>query len=171
MKTRSKAIFPILRLADPDHPTLRKFWSEHWGADFMVVRGRVFRPDDLEGFIAVDGAEWVGLVTFYFEASVCEIMSLDSLRPGLGIGTSLIKVVEEVARQTGCQTLRLVTTNDNTHALRFYQKLGFELVALRRQAVNESRKIKPSISALGLDGIPIRDEIELELRLAPPDPV
>jgi len=31
--------------------------------------------------------------------------------------------------------------------------------------IEESRKLKSSISAIGIDGIPIRDEIELELRL------
>ena len=163
-------MFAMNRLADPDRPALRKFWAEHWGDDFMVVHGRLFRPDDLDGFIALDGTQWVGLITFYIEAIYCEILSLDSLRPGLGIGTALIRTVEKVALQAGCQSLRLVTTNDNTPALRFYQKLGFELVALRRQAVNEARQLKPSIPLLGLDGIPIRDEIELELRLAHPDP-
>jgi len=42
--------------------------------------------------------------------------------------------------------------------------------ALQRMAITESRKIKTSIPELGLDDIPIRDEIELELRLPPPNP-
>jgi ribosomal protein S18 acetylase RimI-like enzyme len=163
-------MFAIVRLEESDRPALRKFWAAHWGEDFMVAHGRIFRPDNLDGFIALDGREWVGLVTFYFEASFCEVLSLDSLRPGTGIGTALIKAAEKAARQAGCHTLKLITTNDNTPALRLYQKLGFELVALRRQAVNESRKVKPSIPEFGLDGIPIRDEIELELRLAHPNP-
>ena len=59
----------------------------------------------------------------------------------------------------------LITTNDNMHALRYYQKRGSELVAVHRGAVNESRKIKPSIPLTGMDGIPLRDEIELEMNL------
>ena len=56
-----------------------------------------------------------------------------------------------------------MTTNDE--ALRFYQRRGFRLSALRRGAVDDSRRrLKPQISAVGELGIPIRDEIELELR-------
>ena len=39
------------------------------------------------------------------------------------------------------------------------------LVAVHRGAVDESRKIKPEISLLGEYGIPIRDELELEMLL------
>jgi hypothetical protein len=52
------------------------------------------------------------------------------------------------------------------HALRFYQKRGFSLAAVHRNAVDEARrKLKPEIPIIGLDGIPIRDEIELEMAL------
>ena len=160
--------FSIVRLAESDRPALRQFWLTNWGDTIMVAHGQIFRPDELDGFIAVEGEEWVGLITFYFEADFCEVMSLDSLRSGSGIGTALIIAVTDLARQTAvCNTLKLITTNDNTRALRFYQKLGFELVAFYRQSIKESRKLKPSIPEFGLDGIPIRDELELELRLAP----
>jgi hypothetical protein len=65
----------------------------------------------------------------------------------------------------GCTRLWLITTNDNLHALRFYQKRGFMLVAVHRNAVEQSRKLKPEIPLYGKDGIPIRDEIELEMLL------
>ncbi|MGW8250920.1 MAG: GNAT family N-acetyltransferase, partial [Anaerolineales bacterium] len=57
----------------------------------------------------------------------------------------------------------LITTNDNLPALRFYQKRGFHLVALYPNALAESRRLKPEIPFKGLDGIPLRDEIELEM--------
>ena len=69
------------------------------------------------------------------------------------------------ARERGCRRLFLITTNDNLRALAFYQKRGFELAALRRGALNESRKLKPSIPLIGENGIPLRDEIELEMSL------
>jgi hypothetical protein len=43
--------------------------------------------------------------------------------------------------------------------------LGFHLAFVRLGAVDESRKIKPTIPAIGEYGIPVRDEIELELRI------
>jgi hypothetical protein len=59
----------------------------------------------------------------------------------------------------------LITTNDNLHALGFYQKRGFRLVAVHSNALAASRKIKPSIPDFGMHGIPLRDEIELEILL------
>ena len=60
----------------------------------------------------------------------------------------------------------MLTTNDNTGALRFYQRASFRLAALRPGAVDEARgTVKPSIPATGADGIAIRDEIDLVLDL------
>jgi hypothetical protein len=39
------------------------------------------------------------------------------------------------------------------------------LVAMHAGAVDEARRIKPGISAIGEYGIPIHDELEFELRL------
>ena len=59
----------------------------------------------------------------------------------------------------------LITTNDNLHALGFYQKRGFALVAVQPDALAQSRLLKPQISTTGMGGIPLRDEIELEILL------
>jgi ribosomal protein S18 acetylase RimI-like enzyme len=155
----------LRRLTADDRPRLRQFWIEHWGGEEMVSRGRIHRPEQLDGFVVEERDEWVGLLTFMIEAGECEITSLDSLREGRGIGSLLIKQAIDEARRQGCRRLYLITTNDNLHALGFYQKRGFELVAIYRGAVNESRKIKPGIPLIGMDGIPLRDEIELEIQL------
>jgi ribosomal protein S18 acetylase RimI-like enzyme len=155
----------IKRLHESDRPALRQFWKQNWGDDFMVAHGQIYTIEQLDGFVAVENKTWLGLITFIMTGKDCEIMSLDSLREGTGIGTALMKEVEKEALSLGCSRLVLVTTNDNTHALRFYQKHGFELAALRPRAIEVSRKIKPSIPLTGHNGIPIRDELELELRL------
>jgi hypothetical protein len=62
-----------------------------------------------------------------------------------------------------------MTTNDNLRALRFYQRRGLRLAALYPGAVEESRRLKPSIPLIGENGIPIRDELELELDLEAED--
>ena len=155
-----------VRRLTPEHlPRLRQFWIEHWGGEEMVSRGRIHRPEQLDGFVVEDGEEWLGLLTFVIEAGECEVTSLDSLREGRGIGSELIEQAIDEARTRGCRRLFLITTNDNLHALGFYQKRGFELVAIYRGAVNESRKLKPGIPLVGMDGIPLRDEIELEIQL------
>ena len=56
-----------------------------------------------------------------------------------------------------------MTTNDNTDALRFYQRRGFRIRAVRSGAVDDARRrLKPGIPAIGDHGIPLSDEIELE---------
>ena len=79
----------------------------------------------------------------------------------------MIGAVQLAAGQAGCRRLCVVTTNNNLHALRFYQRKGFVLSALRPNTTADTRKRKP-IPLLDEDGIPIRDEIEWELTLGPP---
>ena len=155
----------VRRLTPTDLPRLRQFWIEHWGGEEMIARGTVYHPEQLDGFVVEDENEWVGLITFFIRDDECEVTSLDSLLQGKGIGTLLIDKAIEEARAGNCKRLFLITTNDNLHALSFYQKRGFEIVTVYRGAVNESRKIKPSIPWIGMDGIPLRDEIELEIKL------
>ena len=156
---------PVRHMTRDDLPRLRQFWVEHWDGEEMITRGNIYHPEQLDGFVIEDGKEWIGLITFFVKDNKCEVTSLDSLREGKGIGTTLMNAVVVEARKQGCRRVFLITTNDNMHALRFYQKRGFELVAVHRGAVNESRKIKPSIPWTGFDDVPLRDEIELELLL------
>ena len=159
----------VCRRSGPqDLPYIQAFWREQWSAEFIVAHGEVYRPDGLEGFIALYGAEWVGLITYVCRGRECEVVFLNSLREKQGIGTRLIENVAAEARRAGCERLFLVTTNDNLEALGFYQKRGFELVSVHRAAVDEARKIKPAIPLIGLHGIPLRDELELEMGLPGP---
>jgi ribosomal protein S18 acetylase RimI-like enzyme len=107
----------------------------------------------------------VGLLTYAVRGEACEIVTLNSWAEGLGVGTALLAAARETARAAGCRRLWLVTTNDNLPALRFYQRRGFRLVAVHAGAVDEARKIKPQIPVIGLDGIPLRDELELAMEL------
>jgi len=153
------------RLAPDDLPRLRQFWIDYWGGEEMVTRGNVYRPEQVDGFVIEDEREWLGLATFIVTGDECEITSINSLREAQGIGTSLINTVVDEARKQNCKRVFFITTNDNLNALGFYQKRGFELVAVYRGAVNESRKIKPGIPLIGYNNIPLRDEIELEMKL------
>ena len=155
----------IHRLTANDLPRLRKFWQEHWGDDFVVAHGATFHPENVSGFIALDDNDWLGLITYTFTDTECEIVSLDSLREGEGIGRALTQKVVEEARANQCQRVHVTTTNENLRALGFYQICGFHLSALRADAVTESSELKPGIPEAGEHAIPIRDEIELEMIL------
>jgi DNA-3-methyladenine glycosylase I len=152
----------LRKLTPGDLPRLKQFWRAQWAGEEMIVHGEVFRPEQLEGFVNED---WTGLVTYVIGPTGCEIISMDSLREGGGTGSAMIEAVAAEASQRGCGRVFLSTTNDNLRALGFYQRRGFELVHVRRGAVNEARKLKPGIPLIGDNDIPLRDEIELELRL------
>lgn len=156
----------IVPLTEADRDWVERFWIERWGAPMVAGHGAVYRARDLPGFVAEVDGERVGLLTCHLDsAGNCEIVTIDSLRPARGIGTALIEAVVALARDRGCRRVWLITTNDNLTALRFYQKRGFVLVALHRNAVDAARRLKPEIPISGEHGIPIRDELELEYSL------
>jgi GNAT superfamily N-acetyltransferase len=158
--------YAIRPLNSDDSDWIARFMVEHWGSETVIAHDTTYHPADLPGFAAIQKNEVVGLVTYHIEGKQCEIVTIDSLKSNRGIGTALIEAVKDVAlAAAGCNRLWLITTNDNLHALRFYQKRGFALVAVHRNAVAESRKLKPEIPLTGNEGIPLRDELELEMML------
>ena len=82
-----------------------------------------------------------------------------------GKSAAVLRTIEGqwLAKCANCT--RFATTYDNLNALRFYQKRGCVIVSVHRNAVVKSRQLKPQIPLTGNDGIPLRDEIELEMIL------
>jgi len=152
----------IRPLNKDDRTWVASLLAEWWAGPKIVTRGKVHQADKLPGFIAWQKGEPAGLITYRINGNECEIITMNSLVEGKGVGSALIDAVKKVTTQFKCERLWLITTNDNTKALRFYQKMGFVLVAVYRNALEQSRKLKPEIPLTGHDGIPIRDEIELE---------
>lgn len=150
---------------DGDRAWVAALLKEYWASARIVTRGRVHEADHLPGFIAEVEDEPLGLLTYHIEDNQCEVVSLNSLREGLCIGSRLLDAAKEHAQAAGCRRMWLITTNDNLAALGFYQKRGWRLVAIHRDALEESRRLKPEIPRVGIDGIPVRDELELELSL------
>ncbi len=157
--------FQIRPLTPADKNWVSPVMVAEWGAEIVITHSEIFRPADLPGFAAFAGKELAGLVTYFIARNECEIITLNAWRQGQGMGAALIDATRQVAVRAGCIRLFLVTTNNNTHALHFYQKRGFIISAVRINAILESRKLKPQIPLQDEDGLPIRDEIELEMYL------
>jgi ribosomal protein S18 acetylase RimI-like enzyme len=151
-----------VRAAKPyDREAILAMLYERWGGETMVVRETIYHLADLPAFVAGDGDEIVGLVTYVPGGAAWEILSLDSLIERQGLGSALLARVERAAREGGASRVTLVTTNDNLEALRFYQRRGYRLMAVDSAAVDRARRLKPAIPAIGLHGIPIHDELTL----------
>jgi ribosomal protein S18 acetylase RimI-like enzyme len=152
----------IAPVQDKDRKWMTGLIKARWGEERVVTHGFAFRPPELPGFIAYQGQEKVGLLTYNIDHDSCEIITIDSLRPRREIGSKLIEEMKRFCQRSGCDRLWVITTNDNLDALRFLQKRGFVLVALHKNALEVSRVMKPIIPTIGREGIPLRDEIELE---------
>jgi ribosomal protein S18 acetylase RimI-like enzyme len=144
---------------------VRQTAAGEWGSDTVVVHSEVFRPHLLPGFVAESGGALVGFIAYRRMDDALEIVGLASTLRNIGVGTAMLQAAVEEARRSTCSRVWLVTTNDNLNALRFYQKRGFHIVAVHPNAVSAARAVKPEIPEVGDGGIPIRDEIELELTL------
>lgn len=163
--TEAGSIIEIHPLTDEDRLWAQQFIIDHWGDSIMITQGGTYYPHTLPGFIAALNDERVGLLTYAIKEDNCEIVTLDSTKPDIGIGTRLIEAVKQAAYAAHCKRLWLTTSNDNLNALRFYQKRGFSLIAVHRNAVDAARQQKPQIPCYGNDQIPLHDEIELEMIL------
>ena len=153
-------------LSTDDHHWVREVVARDWGSPLVISPGGLRDVSSLPGFVAVSQNEPVGLVTYEMhQSNDCEVVTLDSYLPSAGVGTALLDAVTDHAKNEGCARLWLTTTNDNTAALRFYQRRGWNLIALHRDILAEWRKLKPSMSLLGFDQIPMRHALELELRI------
>lgn len=138
---------------------------KYWRSTLLVSRGKVYHAEALPGFAALMDGKPVGLITYHIKKKNCEIITINSEIEKKGIASALIDAVKKKAISERCLRLWLITTNDNIEAIRYYQKRGFELAAFHRNAIEHSRKLKPSIPLTGKHGIPIRDEIEFEMML------
>ena len=58
--------------------------QEQWGAPLVVSRGQPHHVDRLPGFVALQGQDRVGLITYHVANRQCEIVTLNSLHPGQG---------------------------------------------------------------------------------------
>ena len=150
----------IMKISDVNRPEVRSFFKQNWGSDEMVISSGVYSCALLDGFICMsDSEEIVGLITYVIKGNLCEVISLDSILENKGIGSVLVETVEKEAREQGCITVQLFTTNDNIDALRFYQKRRYRIIAVLSDAVARARVNKPSIPFIGNHGIPIVDEL------------
>ncbi len=154
-----------LAITDLNRQKINGFIRDHWFTTEMVILGEIVDMTVVEGIAAMDGDEIVGLITYRVSGDTCEITSLDSLREGQGNGTALLEQVIAIAREMNCLKVSLITTNDNIHAIQFYQKRGFDLVRMHKDSIKAARALKPEIPLIGSNGIPITDELELEMLL------
>ena len=160
MGSQTVAVRP---LCDADLRWAERLLDAELGGRHQARRGELVDVLALPGLVAERDGVRVGLLTYRRAHGGAELEAIVTGERHAGVGTALVEAVRRELAGQG--RLWLVTTNDNLDALRFYQRRGFALVALRPGAVARGRALKSSIPAVGAFGIPLRDELELELPL------
>ncbi|MBD0384738.1 GNAT family N-acetyltransferase [Paenibacillus sedimenti] len=157
-----KQVKILAPLNENDKEWLKDLWLSEWGGEIMVSKGKKHHFQDLDSVIAWVDDVRVGAATYRIGIHDCELMSINSTVEGLGIGSNLISTVEQKVKQSGINRIWLIISNDNLDALKFYQRRGYRITAVYPNAIDEARKLKPTIPKVGYYDIPIHDEIELE---------
>lgn len=131
----------------------------------MIAHGCAYDAAKLPALLAEQDGVAVGLLTYSVADHALEVVSIDAVIPRGGVGSALLAGAADLARKAGARRLWLITTNDNLDALRFYQRRGMRITEVAPGALDASRALKPSIPLIGEYGIPLRDELTLELKL------
>jgi ribosomal protein S18 acetylase RimI-like enzyme len=149
---------PIRSASPADAAWIGGFLRERWNATAIAVHGEVIDAASLPALIAENRR---GLATYRRFDRDAELVTLDADPTGVGTGTALIEALVARLYADGCERLWLTTTNDKLSALRFYLRHEFRLIHVRLGAVDDARRLKPSIPTVGEYGTPIRDELDL----------
>ena len=155
----------IQPISEKNRQQVMNFFRQHWGSSQMIISSGTYDCAMLDGYVYVKGATIIGLVTYVLRGESLEVISLDSIQEGKGIGTFLMEEVEQFAKELVIPHIELITTNDNLQALKFYQKRGYRIINVIPNAVVEARKVKPTIPLIGNEGIPLLDELKLQKKL------
>lgn len=155
----------VIPIAPEHREYLAQRLAHHWHT--TTIRSRDFPYDavSLPGFIAIVNGSPAGHLTMAHLAGEAEVVTLAADVEGRGIGTALLAAACDAARALGHARIFLTTSNDNLHALGFYQRRGWRIVAVHPGAIDRARIHTPALPIAAPNGIPSRDELELELRL------
>lgn len=148
-----------------DRRTLEDLLRLRWSDGSIFVRGRLLYPRDVEAFGAFLNNRLQGVVTWRIEDGTLYMLTNNNVTDQRGVSTALLETMLAMGREKGFPFMRALITNDNWPAFRFYQRRGFRIVAVHPGVVDMMRQMKPSIPVDGIEGIPMRDEIELEIVL------
>ena len=156
----------VVELTDKHKEETECIAAGTWGGVHVAAHHELFDLRELPCFISIsDEQKVLGYCYYRVCDNECEIMAIESVSPNNGVGSALVKAIVSKAKRENCKRIYVNTSNDNTHALRFYQRLGFTMCAVKWNEFDYLRIIKPSIPLIGDNDIPLQHEIELEIVL------
>lgn len=136
----------VRRLVDADRTWLRDLVEAAWGLPVVSPARTYEAPEALDGFVAELDGERAGAVTFLAEGGECEVVTINALVPGRGVGRALIEAVRDLVNGAGVSRVWLITTTDNPNAIGFYEHVGMRRVRVLPRFDEVVRAAKPELS-------------------------
>ena len=108
-----------------------------------------------------------GLILWHDHTETREILALIATPQGTGTGRALLDAALQDARDHGLNCAILDTTDDNIHAIRFYERNGFTLSETIADGFADILRLKglPPDPVIGQTGTPIRDILRFTKQL------
>jgi ribosomal protein S18 acetylase RimI-like enzyme len=155
----------LVREATPeDRSRIQELFIADFGHLTIVAFGEVMHADQEQALVAEMRADVAGALAYRRLGDALQVVALatDPLWQRSGVGGYLLAEAQLLAKRQGLLRLVAATSNDNLPALYFYQRHGFRLIDVARDAFAQHLETP---QAPGFAGIPIRDEIRMEKSL------
>jgi len=144
---------PLFQLAEDSPAELGSYL--HSGRVLVARRG-----ERIAGHLQLTGTGQPG------QAEVKNMAVREELQ-GQGLGRQLMQAALTLLAAEGVTTVRVATAAADTGNLRFYQRQGFRIHSVERDAFSEASGYPPGSQA---DGIPLRDRVWLDIQLGSASP-
>jgi GNAT superfamily N-acetyltransferase len=113
--------------------------------------------------VAVSGGEVIGHLQLTGAGDPCQVeiknMAVREERQGQGVGRRLVQAAVDLAAAEAVTTLLVATAAADIGNLRFYQRQGFRMRSVERDAFTPATGYPPG---LRIDGIELRDRVWLD---------
>ena len=154
---------PLRLIAQSDQAWVARV-TETVGGPVIASGGLLHDLRDRPGLIAERNR---GLIQWHDTARTREILALVATPKGAGTGRALLAAALRDAQGRGLAEASLDTTDDNSRAIRFYQRNGFTHVETIRDGFADILRLKglPPDPVIGQTGTPIRDILRFTIPL------
>jgi ribosomal protein S18 acetylase RimI-like enzyme len=141
-----------------------ELFRRDFGRTSIATFGEVIPLDETSTIVADMQGDISGALAWRPREEALQIVALatDPMWQRSGVGGYLVAEAEMVARRSGVTRVVLATTNDNLPALYFYQRRGYRITEVVRDAWRDHAELTIGV---GFATIPVLDELRLEKTL------
>jgi ribosomal protein S18 acetylase RimI-like enzyme len=148
----------------PEQGAALELFRRDFGRTSIASFGEVIPLSETSTIVAEMQGDVSGALAWRPRENALQIVALatEPMWQRSGVGGHLVAEAEVVARRTGATRVVLATTNDNLPALYFYQRRGYRITDVVRDAWRDHAELTIGV---GFASIPVLDELRLEKTL------